>query len=680
MNSYRKRGWKPLSAAFMVWLGGMLLVFGWLAAQEKPVKYSQVRIHLASPQDMATLNQAGLVFDHIDFHGSYFDGVLNNNEMALLKNTSHRYEVLVDDLEAAYRSRALMSGANLQTLETQMRQLYNVPAGFNFGSMGGYYTFAEVLAELDEMRAQFPNLISARQALGKSIENRDIWMVRISDNPSTDESEQEILYTALHHAREPQSMATVIYFMWHMLENYGVDPTVTNLVDNRELYFAPVVNPDGYVYNEQTNPNGGGFWRKNRRNNGGGIFGVDLNRNYGYQWGFDNSGSSPTPSSDTYRGTAAFSEPETQVIRDFASNRQFTMAFNYHSYSNLLIFPWGYKANFFTPDHALFVAWAQDMTQFNNYVYGTANQTVGYLVNGEANDWFYGEQTLKAKVFGFTPEVGSGADGFWPSQSRIIPLADENVYPNLVLATGVGAPPPPPTFAVTLTPNNPPIIIPKTGGSFTYVLQVTNNSSATQTTGAWNALTRPNGTIRTTVGPLSMTLNAGQTKTKTFTQSISANSPAGQYAMAFNVGTYPSTILASASFNFTKSGAVLAATATTSDGAHQVSSTTAIVPEIFRLEQNYPNPFGSAAKSPLTGNPVTSMQYSLPISQLVSLKIYDVRGREVAALVNGFQKAGYQTATWNGRDQAGRTLASGVYLYKIVAGEFAQTRKLILAR
>jgi len=340
-------------------------------------------------------------------------------------------------LEAAYRQRPKMSRAQLQTLKAQTATLYTTPSNFHYGSMGGYLTFAEVVAELDNMRTLYPNLISVRQSIGNSLESRQIWMVKISDNPDVDETEQEILYTGLHHAREPQGMTTVIYFMWYMLENYGSDPTVTNLVDNRELYFVPVVNPDGYVYNQQTNPNGGGMWRKNRRNNGNGTFGVDLNRNYGYQWGYNNSGSSPTPSSETYRGTAAFSEPETQVMRDFALGRQFRMANNYHSYGNYLIFPWGYIANFYTPDHSVFVAWGQDMTQFNNYTDGTANQTVGYTVNGEANDWLYGEQTQKGKVFGFTTEVGTGSDGFWPSQSRIIPLADENIYPNLVLAAGV---------------------------------------------------------------------------------------------------------------------------------------------------------------------------------------------------------------------------------------------------
>ncbi|MDZ7360073.1 MAG: M14 family zinc carboxypeptidase [candidate division KSB1 bacterium] len=429
----------------LMWLSFVIIAFSTVQAQNRsavqaqaqPLKYSQVRVYIADRSEINALAEAGLAVDHIDSRGAYIDAVFNNQEVTILRNTGKRYDILVDDLEAAYRRRPPMSQPELQALKAQMRQLYATPSNFNFGSMGGYLTFAEVVAELDEMRTLYPNLISARQSLGKSIENRDLWMVKISDNPEVDEAEQEILYTALHHAREPQSMTTLIYFMWYMLESYGSDPTVTNLVDNRELYFVPVVNPDGYVYNQQTNPNGGGLWRKNRRNNGNGTFGVDLNRNYGYQWGYNNSGSSPTPSSETYRGTAPFSEPETQAMRNFALSRQFRLANNYHSYGNYLIFPWGYIANFYTPDHSVFLAWGQDMTQFNNYVEGTANQTVGYTVNGEANDWLYGEQTLKGKVFGFTTEVGSGSDGFWPSQSRIIPLADENIYPNLVLATGV---------------------------------------------------------------------------------------------------------------------------------------------------------------------------------------------------------------------------------------------------
>ena len=196
-------------------------------------------------------------------------------------------------------------------------------------------------------------------------------MVKISDNPDIDEQEPEILYTALIHAREPQSMMQMIYFMYYLLENYNTDPSVQYLVDNREMFFIPVLNPDGYEYNRSTNPSGGGMWRKNRKNNGG-SYGIDLNRNFGpyAYWNAPNGGSSTVPSSDTYRGTAPFSEPETANLRDFLATRYFKNALNYHTYSNLLIYPYG-ALEMETPDSATFREFARDMTAYNGYEYGT---------------------------------------------------------------------------------------------------------------------------------------------------------------------------------------------------------------------------------------------------------------------------------------------------------------------
>ena len=224
-------------------------------------------------------------------------------------------------------------------------------------------TLAEAYAELDTLKKLFPSLITTKQSLGTSIENRPVYMVKISDNPIIDEEEPEVLYTALHHAREPESMMQMFYFMYYLLENYNSDPSVQFLVNNRAMYFIPVVNPDGYEYNRSTNPNGGGMWRKNRRNNGR-AFGVDLNRNYGPNnyWNAPNGGSSTSPSSDTYRGTAPFSEPETQIIKNFLASRKIKNALNYHTYSNLLIYPYG-ALSFETPDSLAFREFANDMTK-----------------------------------------------------------------------------------------------------------------------------------------------------------------------------------------------------------------------------------------------------------------------------------------------------------------------------
>ena len=79
----------------------------------------------------------------------------------------------------------------------------------------------------------------------------------------------QVLYTSIHHAREPMSLSQLIFYMWYLLENYDSDPEVQYILNNTELYFIPVVNPDGYLYNEFTNPTGGGLWRKNRKNSNG---------------------------------------------------------------------------------------------------------------------------------------------------------------------------------------------------------------------------------------------------------------------------------------------------------------------------------------------------------------------------------------------------------------------------
>jgi hypothetical protein len=397
-------------------------------------KYREVRIHFQNKDQVRDLARAGVIFDHVKFKkdaatGFFYTTVVNESEYAMLSESALPVEVLKDDIIADYQQRQ-----RAKALQKQSAAELGGLDHFELGSMGGNYTFDEVVAELDSMRLLYPDLISIKESVGKSIENRDLWLVRISDNPDLDEEEPEAFYTGLHHAREPQGMMTVVYYMWHLLENYGTDPEITWLTDNRELYFLPVVNPDGYVYNQTTNPNGGGQWRKNRRNNGHNQYGVDLNRNYGYMWGYDNVGSSDQPWSETYRGASAFSEPETQIVRDLCQNHNFTAALNYHSYSNLLIYPWGYDEQLLTPDSVIYCDYARKLTEDNNYLYGTSDETVQYLVNGDSDDWMYGEQGTKNKIFAFTPEVGSDEDNFWPDEDRIIPLAQENLSANIYLA------------------------------------------------------------------------------------------------------------------------------------------------------------------------------------------------------------------------------------------------------
>lgn len=393
-----------------------------------------VSLPLSGPDAVAKIAALGFDVEHARFDKSTgtLELFVSDRELELLSTNGFTANILIDDWLAHYQSRPAMSSAEKTDQLHQSREQFGV-TGFDFGSMGGYYTYAEVIAKLDSMRAQFPNLISQKFSIGTSLENRQIWAVKISDNPDVDEPEPKVLYDALIHAREPQAMATVIYFMYYLLENYPNNQEVRYLVNNREMYFVPVVNPDGYEYNRQTAPNGGGMFRKNRRMIGNTVYGVDLNRNYGYQWGYDNIGSSNDPSSETYRGSAGFSEPETQVIRDFSIQKKFGTYINYHAYNNSIIYPWGY-INQQTPDSVRYSEYASHMAGFNLYTYGTSFQTLGYNSNGTARDWMYGEQNTKPKIFGYVFEVGTSTDGFWPAQNRIIPLAQANIKPNIFQA------------------------------------------------------------------------------------------------------------------------------------------------------------------------------------------------------------------------------------------------------
>jgi carboxypeptidase T len=397
-------------------------------AQHPDGIYSRLKVY-ADPAAQLRMAGAGVDFDHLSFSGkTHIIGEFSEWEKSQIEKLGLSFEVLVADLETFYAENLRHSPA------AKTNDVNAAPNAFNYGSMGSYLTYSEALDELDSMLLNFPSLVTAKASIGTTIEGRTMWMVKISDNPNVDESEPEVLYDALHHAREPMALMQMIYYMQYLLENYGTNAEVTYLVNNREMFFVPIVNPDGYVYNETTNPGGGGMWRKNRRNNGNGTYGVDINRNYGHFWAYDTIGSSPTPSSDRYCGPSAFSEPETQNMRDFCNARQFKTALNYHSFGNLLIYPWGWLPSYYTPDSNLYFTFAQILTDENGYTAGTGNETVNYTTNGSADDWMYGEQITKGKIMSLTPEVGDQAEFFWPQQQFILPWCDINLRPNLEIA------------------------------------------------------------------------------------------------------------------------------------------------------------------------------------------------------------------------------------------------------
>ena len=295
-------------------------------------------------------------------------------------------------------------------------------------NLGQYHTYAETEALLGSLVSTYP-AIAQKSIIGTSLQARFITAIKISDNVTVDEDEAEVFYMGNHHARELMSVEIPLLFAQYLCQNYGVIPAVTNYVDTREIYIVPMVNPDGHAY-VQANHGGSPdtWWRKNRRPNLDGTTGVDLNRNYGYQWGFDNVGSSPTPGSDIFRGLFAFSEPETQTIRSFVNSRHFTTWFSYHSYGELLLYSWGYiPAN--TPDHAVMSALADSLVLENGYTAGNPASGAIYITNGDSDDWGYGEQVTKPKIFAYTPEVNSAAQGGFGPAEALIPTTFNLLLP-----------------------------------------------------------------------------------------------------------------------------------------------------------------------------------------------------------------------------------------------------------
>lgn len=388
-------------------------------------------------------NDVDLTLDKFHNAGLSFEYKLSDNrilmevsqsELAILDGLDIEYRVEVSDIQKFYKQRNDGKDRAAILDSYRNRDDFTVPENFLLGSMGGFCTLNEIYAHLDTMYAKFPNLVTQKMALpGQTVQGRPVYWLRISDNPDVDEDEPEIFYNALIHAREPASMQQLLYFMYYVLENYNTDPEIKNLIDNTELYFVPCVNPDGYVYNEQFFPEGGGMWRKNRRPNSNGSFGVDLNRNFSYQWGYDDYGSSPVQVMSTYRGEGPFSEPETQIIKNFTEDHDFKMVMNYHSYGNVLLHSWGYVSYLYPEDYGIIREIASLITLENQFNFG-ATPRILYLTNGDANDWFYGEQISKSSVIAYTPEVGSDDDGFWPEIENIIPNCQQCLQMNIQAA------------------------------------------------------------------------------------------------------------------------------------------------------------------------------------------------------------------------------------------------------
>ncbi|GAA3928119.1 M14 family metallopeptidase [Streptomyces gulbargensis] len=287
-----------------------------------------------------------------------------------------------------------------------------------------YHNYAEMNAEIDQRLAAHPSIMSKR-VIGKSYQGRDIVAIKISDNVATDENEPEVLFTHHQHAREHLTVEMALYLLRELGAGYGTDSRITNAVNGREIWIIPDLNPDGGEYDIAS----GSYrsWRKNRQPNSGSTYvGTDMNRNWDYKWGCC-GGSSGSKSSETYRGAAPESAPEVKVVADFVRSRviggkqQIRAGIDFHTYSELVLWPFGYTTADTAPgmtqdDRNAFAAVGGKMAASNGY---TAEQSSDlYVTDGSIDDYLWGAH----KIFGYTFEMypaSSWEGGFYPPDEVI---------------------------------------------------------------------------------------------------------------------------------------------------------------------------------------------------------------------------------------------------------------------
>ncbi|MFE7783953.1 M14 family metallopeptidase [Streptomyces nigrescens] len=321
--------------------------------------------------------------------------------------------------ELGYTLRKLPDPPGFATAAPHKPRVKDFPAGY-----ANYHTYDEATKEIDALVAKYPEILS-KQVIGTSHEGRNILALKLSKNVTKDEQEPEVLFTAHQHAREHLTVEMSLYLLKEFTSKYGSDSRVTKMLDSREIWIIPDLNPDGGEYDIAS----GRFrsWRKNRQPNAGSSgVGTDLNRNWDFKWGCC-GGSSSSPSSETYRGKSPASAPEVQVVSKFVHGRnvggkqQIKAAIDFHTYSELVLWPFGFTNDDTGPgmtqdDHDAFATIGKNMAATNGYTPEQSSDL--YITDGSIDDWLWGDQKIFAYTFEMYPS-SFGSGGFYPKDSVI---------------------------------------------------------------------------------------------------------------------------------------------------------------------------------------------------------------------------------------------------------------------
>ncbi len=327
---------------------------------------------------------------------------------------------VLDDLTLPYR---VVNPNIQQSIDAETAQMEQARAERGVGFFATYRTPDEIDAYIDTLITLRPDLASS-VTVGTTHQLRTIRGIRITgpDVPG-EPARPVIIINAGQHAREWIAPASAMWAMDQLIRNHGTNPEITDLVNKVVWIIIPSLNRDGYQYSIDTER----LWRKNRRNNGDGTFGVDLNRNWSYQYG--GASTSSSGSSDVYRGTGPFSEPESTALRNFIlATPNVKGLIDLHSFSQLILGPWGYSQSVLPPRELELrstgdaMEAAIDSTHGVNYQQGLGVDALIYEASGTLPDWSF----ATTNAVSWTYELrDTGSFGFVLPADQIIPTGQE---------------------------------------------------------------------------------------------------------------------------------------------------------------------------------------------------------------------------------------------------------------
>ncbi len=607
--------------------------------------YSRLRVyHRGYSEILPILQMDGC--EPLQIRDNYVDMLVKSSALDKFDRLGLRYEIIIKDL-AQYYLEMLGDGKG--------------------GVFGNYYLYREVYQEILNLQSRFPGLVKVDSLPIRSIENRALYLVKVSNSPNSNNGKPEVLISGAMHAYEPIGPSVCMSDMTYLCEHYATDPEIRWLVDNRQVYFIPVMNPDGYVYNE-TYPSR--MWRKNRRLNQNGSYGVDLNRNYPYKWGYDNIGSSPNPSAWNYRGTAPASEPETQAVIDFVNRHRIRTWHNHHSPNDVLLIPFGYIDSYPWGDTLVYNTICREESLLYGFQkWGNSYRAYGYLVNGGMEDWAWSDSATY-RIYGLVPELGMD---YWEGlndSSKIVNVCMRMLNAELYLIQIAGFFPLIFSIAVHDSPpggNNDGVINP--GERARLRITIKNKAVVDTALGLTGYISTSYQHLRVTDSTGSygdvLRLSRAVNSADPFAVACSSSARPNDWVhfnlrLVWNSNNYQKILPCSLRIGPVTGVAEKAEMMLNSEG---------------KVLEISPNPFQSRVDFRWN---ITGTQ-SWSHDETFHLKIYDAAGRSVRAFP--IFSSGSAPSGWDGTDDRGRRLPAGVYICRIKGDRYLTIEKIIkLAR